>query len=114
MCKVVALRQKRLRCKDYDSFRRVGEQLDEWEGLLQWKLDDRSPHFDAAVLKARIEKYKQARAVGDVEGCLVGLQGSHLLETQSLAQQESCACEKSSPRFHGLRQTHAPKHGLVV
>lgn len=70
---IAELKQERRRCKDYGSFREVGERLDAALGLDRWKRDDNSRHFDARRLRERTQKYKELMERGDVAGCLFAL-----------------------------------------
>lgn len=67
------LRRQRRICKDYTSFRRMGEQLDKVLGLDKWKRDSNSRLFDAKMLQERTQRYQTLMGNGDVEGCLFHL-----------------------------------------
>lgn len=64
------LRNRRAKSKDYENFRRLGEELDKAEGLHEWKRDDQSSLFDASMLKSRTKQYLELMEKRDVEGCL--------------------------------------------
>eukprot|EP00928_Gymnodinium_smaydae_P071926 TRINITY_DN55399_c0_g1_i1.p1 TRINITY_DN55399_c0_g1~~TRINITY_DN55399_c0_g1_i1.p1 ORF type:complete len:655 (-),score=72.93 TRINITY_DN55399_c0_g1_i1:157-2121(-) len=73
-----SLRAERRRCKDYESFSRVSEELDVAEGKDAWKREANSRLYDAALLQARIRKYEEAQRSRDVEGCMFALRGELL------------------------------------
>lgn len=75
---IEALQRARSKCKDYEAFRKVNLKLDDVEGFTKWKNDEKSPHFDAHILRARITKYRKAREDGDLEGCMFALRGELL------------------------------------
>lgn len=76
--KALELRRARRKCKDYDSFRSLGEALDQAEGLDKWKLAEESDLYNGRMLKERTEKYTTLKARGDVQGCMFALRGELL------------------------------------
>eukprot|EP00930_Biecheleria_cincta_P000999 TRINITY_DN102179_c0_g1_i1.p1 TRINITY_DN102179_c0_g1~~TRINITY_DN102179_c0_g1_i1.p1 ORF type:complete len:669 (+),score=95.13 TRINITY_DN102179_c0_g1_i1:151-2157(+) len=72
------LRRARRKCKDYASFRTLGEALDKAEGLDKWKLAEESDLYNERMLKERTQKYADLKARGDVQGCMFALRGELL------------------------------------
>lgn len=69
------IRLRRLSCKSYREFARLGEELDRLEGREAWKTEDSSPHYNADSIRGRLSRYFDMRAAGDVEGTMFALRG---------------------------------------
>lgn len=72
------LRDQRKKCKDYETFHRLGEELDVVLGLDKWKLKEDSRLYNKCILKERTQKYKDLMASGNVEECMFALRGELL------------------------------------
>lgn len=76
---------QRRRCRDYQTFKHLGEQLDALDGLDKWKEAEESPHYDAKLLKRKIRHYESMRASKDLDGCMFALRSELLRKHYGIA-----------------------------